>query len=215
MQYYLLLFFVTYVMGIIAAVPVGAMQVEVVRRTISGRRKEAFALMAGCATFDMVYGSIGLFGLAPFLTSSWIGVAIRSAGALVMILLGVHALRNAHKAPLPTAAADEEGAHRAAFLTGMSLSATNPLIIVWWVLGYKLIADAGLVHFPGAASNILFVVGGVTGMSSYLLIIGSVIRRIQHRLTQSTVTRVIRWCGALLIVFGIVMGIKTALAALG
>jgi len=51
-----LLIVVSYVIGFFTAIPIGATQVEIAKRSISGYFKEALMVVAGSATSDLMYG---------------------------------------------------------------------------------------------------------------------------------------------------------------
>jgi LysE type translocator. len=54
-------------MGFVAAVPVGATQLEIARRSLNGYFSSALMIMVGSVISDVMYGIIALFGIAPFL----------------------------------------------------------------------------------------------------------------------------------------------------
>ena len=59
--------FSAYMMGFLAAVPAGPVQIEVIRRSINGHMRSSFMVIAGALIADIIYGVIALFGIAPFL----------------------------------------------------------------------------------------------------------------------------------------------------
>jgi threonine/homoserine/homoserine lactone efflux protein len=55
------------ILGFLSSIPVGAVQLEVIKRTINGQKKPAIATALGSATSDLIYGLLALFGLGDFL----------------------------------------------------------------------------------------------------------------------------------------------------
>ena len=52
-------------LGLVSSIPVGAVQLEVIKKTINGHIKPAIAIACGSATSDFIYGILTL-RLRPF-----------------------------------------------------------------------------------------------------------------------------------------------------
>ncbi len=55
-----------YIMGYFTAIPIGATQIEIAKRSFSGLVKPALMIVLGSALSDTMYGFIAFFGIAPF-----------------------------------------------------------------------------------------------------------------------------------------------------
>ena len=69
METFLFLFF-TYIMGFITAIPIGATQIEIAKRSLNNHLRAAYMVAAGSVSSDVMYGAIALFGVAPFQTAA-------------------------------------------------------------------------------------------------------------------------------------------------
>ena len=54
------------------------------------------------------------------------------------------------------------------FVTGFSLAVTNPMMILWWLIGARIIKDLGLVPDIDAEPSVTFIIVGGMGIASYL-----------------------------------------------
>jgi len=188
MEYFLFVIS-AFMMGFIAAVPVGPVQIEVMKRSISGHLKSSFMVILGAFLSDIVYGAIAFFGIAPFLRERMVMAAFWLCGGVILIILGILTVRNSLRADK----FDRDSKHlkkkRWAFIGGLSLSGTNPMMVLWWLLAARLFLDVGLIHdfTPKVAAT--FLIAGGIGLASYLVFLSLVLhwakrfiseRKIQH-----------------------------------
>jgi threonine/homoserine/homoserine lactone efflux protein len=158
-----------YFMGCLAAIPAGPVQIEVIRRSINGHLKPSLIVVLGAFFADIFYGSIAFFGIAPFLEKEKVMALFWLAGGLFLIVLGVmsigHSLKNAKISHTP----DHLKRKRWALLGGLSLSATNPMMILWWLSGVRIFKDLGLIENFTTDIAVSFLAGGSLGLASYLV----------------------------------------------
>ncbi|MEW5746282.1 MAG: LysE family transporter [Nitrospirota bacterium] len=166
----ILIIIAAYIMGCIAAIPAGPVQIEVVRRTINGHLRPALMVVLGAFCIDMLYGVIALFGIAPFLEVPRVMAIFWLAGGVILIALGVLSIRHSSAGE---GAAGHKGSRflrmkRWSFLGGLSLSLVNPVMILWWLSIVRIFRDIGLVDLlrPDLAWAIL--IAGALGLASYL-----------------------------------------------
>ena len=74
-------------LGFVSSIPVGAVQLEVIKKTINGHLKPAIATACGSATSDLLYGVLALFGFGYFLLHKDFQVGIYSLGIAVLAFL--------------------------------------------------------------------------------------------------------------------------------
>lgn len=165
---YLLFIISAFLLGFIAAIPVGPIQIEVMRRSINGHLKSSLMVILGAFLSDIIYGAIAFFGIAPFIRERMVMAVFWLGGGLIMGFLGVLAIRNS----LRPGEFDHNSKHlkkkRWAFLGGLSLSGTNPMMILWWLLGERLFREVGLIHDFNAEVAVTFLIAGGLGLASYL-----------------------------------------------
>lgn len=158
-------------MGCMAAIPAGPVQIEVVRRSINGHLKPSLAVVLGAFLIDVLYGIIAFFGIAPFLEEKKVMAVFWLFGGLLLSVIGILIIRNT----LKNREVGYSGKHlkrkRWAFIGGLSLSATNPVMILWWLSGARIFIDTGLIKNFSFAVAVSFLVAGSLGLASYLVIL--------------------------------------------
>jgi threonine/homoserine/homoserine lactone efflux protein len=157
-----------YLLGFLAAIPTGPVQIEVVRRSINGYIKPSLMVVLGAFFADVFYGSIAFFGIAPYLEEEKVMAVFWLAGGVILTVLGIisikHGLQNEEISYTP----DHLKRKRWAFLGGLSLSATNPMMILWWLSGVKIFKDIGLITTFTTEAAVSFLAAGSLGLASYL-----------------------------------------------
>lgn len=170
MQFNYILFLLSaFVMGFIAAIPIGATQLEIARRSINGYPSSAIMIVAGSVISDTLYGIIAFFGIAPFLSNSTVIAVFWVVNAVIMIVLGIWAIKGSKDDVTANNHLNELLKKRnVAFITGFSLAVTNPLMIIWWLLGAQIVIQFGFVSNFRTADYIVFLLAGAAGIASYL-----------------------------------------------
>lgn len=158
-----------YFMGCMAAVPAGPVQIEVVRRSVNGHLKPSLAVVLGAFLIDIFYGVIAFFGIAPFLEEKKILAIFWLFGGLLLCILGILAIRHSSRDVDISRNSTHLKKKRWAFLGGLSLSATNPVMILWWLSGARIFKDLGLIKNFTSGTAIAFIAVGSLGLASYLV----------------------------------------------
>jgi threonine/homoserine/homoserine lactone efflux protein len=186
-----------YGLGFLAAIPVGASQVEVVKRSLARRYGAALLTAAGTATSDMVYGFLALFGLARFLDYPVLLVSIQWVGAAILVALCFLTWRQSMKVLLP----DEEAAWTGggiSYLTGFVVGISYPPIMLSWLLGVALVKGVVLVDSFHPLMVVSFVLSGGAGLFSYMAVLTLILRRTHHFYSEKTVRFIYRGLSILL-----------------
>ncbi len=194
----LLLFTLAWGLGFAAAIPVGPSQVEMAKRAIGGRKAAAAMVIVGSVNSDIVYGGVALFGIAPILETPWVLAAFNAAGVVILWILGIVTLRESRRPHDLRGEAGAFGSLRWAWVTGFTLAASNPPMILSWLLGVAVAKHLGLATpFPFSA-RALFLAGGALGLGSYLAVLGVVLYRVKHFIPAHALNRVYFWLGVTL-----------------
>lgn len=211
----LLLFLLALGLGFVAAIPVGGSQIETAKRAIAGEWFAAAMVIAGSVSSDVVYGSIALFGLAPLLETRWV---LATFSIVASVLLGGFALLTIRESRRPGGFDPHRPSLRSghwSYVTGFSLAASNPQMLLTWLLGVAIAKRAGLASpFPNHA-KVLFIAGGALGLAGYLVALGAVVYRVKHFIPPAALGRVYFWLGlalgllALLFAYGAIHIIAT------
>ncbi|MGE5892622.1 MAG: LysE family transporter [bacterium] len=202
MHYTLFLVF-AYLLGCVAAVPSGPVQIEVVRRSINGHIKAALAVIGGAFLVDLLYGGIAFFGIAPFLEETKVMAFFWLFGGALLTLLGIFIIRNTMKDPDSAYSGDYLKRKRWGFLGGLSLSATNPVMVLWWLSGARLLGDIGLIKDFTTDVAVAFLIAGSLGLASYLAALSLIIAWAKKFLSVQKLRRINLFFGVFLLVIAL------------
>lgn len=194
---------VSYALGFLTAIPIGASQVEVAKRALARRPGAALLSASGSITSDMTYGFLALFGLAPFLEKPHVLGCFQGIGAIVLFFLAYHTYRQSFKAHTPEQTAAWTGA-RASYLTGWVLGITYPPIMFVWLAGTAFLRSVGLMSPHDPHQAVLFVLAGSAGLFSYLALLTWILYRTHHFYSENTLRKIIRGLSILLAIIALV-----------
>jgi threonine/homoserine/homoserine lactone efflux protein len=169
--------------GFISSIPVGAVQLEVIKKAINGHLKPAISVALGSVTSDFIYGVLVLFGIGGFLHYPKVQIFTYSLGILVIIALLYRSYRE-HKHIPPSHKPHIQYKKRTSFLTGLTIAITNPGMIVWWVIGYKLLLDLQLFETMSVPLKATFLVACCTGLAGYLTLIAFMMNKLQESISD-------------------------------
>jgi threonine/homoserine/homoserine lactone efflux protein len=188
---YTILIIYTILLGFLSAIPIGAVQLHVVRKALRGMWRPALFTALGSGTSDLVYGLIMLFGLGDILMTARFQIFFYLLGIAVLGFLIYRSIRE-----LRHPAADEcessgvkNNGHGYGFLTGFTLAITNPGIALWWIVGFKVFMDIGIFTGVTVPLRLVFVISGVSGLVGYLALLVLVVTRIHRNLSENLFRR--------------------------
>ena len=191
----ILLFFLGFGLGFLAAIPVGGSQIEAAKRAIHGHLLAAWMVVLGSVSSDIFYGVISLFGIAPFLEVPWVMAAFNAVGVIVLWTLSFLTIRESRKPHEVRLEQSSLSSKRRAYLTGFTLAVTNPPMILTWLYGITLAKHLGLASPFTTVTKILFIAGGALGLGTYLGVLTAIMHRIKHFIPLKTLGKVYFWLG--------------------
>lgn len=200
---FILFLIASYLMGCLAAIPAGPVQIEVVRRSINGHLKASLMVVLGAFFADVSYGTIAFFGIAPFLEKEIVMAVFWLAGGLILTVLGIMSIRHSSKNDEIIYTPEHLKKKRWSFLGGLSLSATNPMMILWWLSGVRIFRDLGLIKDFNANVAVSFLVAGSLGLASYLVALSILIFWAKKFISLHTLKRINLFFGVFLILIAI------------
>lgn len=184
MFYYKLVLAVLFgiILGFLSSIPVGAVQLEVIKKAINGHLKPAIATACGSATSDLLYGILTLFGFGYFLLDKDFQVAIYSIGIAVLLFL----MYKSYKERAYMLQQDKQIVYRKrlSFLTGFTIAISNPGMIIWWFVGFKLFHDFNLFEEITPGIKALFVFSGAFGLGLYLTLVALILHKFQKSFSE-------------------------------
>jgi threonine/homoserine/homoserine lactone efflux protein len=205
----------SFVLGVAAAIPVGAAQVEVIRRALSGLVGPALMVMAGAMTADLAYACVAYFGVARFLEDETVAFAFWSATAVLLIALGIRTIlrrrETANSSRHSNRRHNESFIERTggSYLTGLTLGAMNPFVVAWWLAGARLLRDAGILRdFAGTTMSLVLTFAAL-GIIAYTTLLTIAINRAKRNFSNTTIRRITLAMGVLMVGFGLYFGVKS------
>jgi threonine/homoserine/homoserine lactone efflux protein len=199
------------VMGLIAAVPIGPVNLICIRRSFAFGSLNGFVSGLGAALGDGIFAAITGFGL------TWIAQLIEGyatiielAGGAMMVWMGYRIFVSPPVLRCPEDKGDSARTNLArAMASTFLLTITNPATLLAFTVMFAglggLAGGAGTFHDAG------FVVAGVIGGSAgWWLVLTTVIGLFHTRIDETAMRRINRGSGFLVAVFGLVVLIHLA-----
>lgn len=125
--------FLSYVfLGLSLAAPVGPVNAAQIDRGMKGGFFHAWLFGLGAVTADVLYMALIYFGVAQFLTAPFLKTFLWLFGFFVLTYTGIESLVKAKEVSLMRGAG-EKGSYRKSFLSGLVISLSNPLSIMFWL----------------------------------------------------------------------------------
>jgi threonine/homoserine/homoserine lactone efflux protein len=214
---YIILIISGVIMGLIAAVPIGPVNLICIRRTFAFGPVNGFVSGLGAALGDGVFAAITFFGL------TWIAQLIQSYDSIIELVGGALLLWfGAHTVILPVVGKVEDGdkseAGASTLVRAMAssfvLTITNPATLLAFASMFA--SFRALVGGANSYVDAGFVVAGVVGGSAgWWLCLTSVIGIFHARITDGTVRIINRGSGILVALFGLAVLVHVGMKILG
>jgi threonine/homoserine/homoserine lactone efflux protein len=214
---YLVLIFAGVIMGLIAAVPIGPVNLICIRRSFAFGPVNGFVSGLGAAFGDGVFAAITFFGL------TWIAQLIQSydpiievIGGALLVWFGVHTVLAPMAGKVDDNDKSDTGASTLirAIASTFVLTITNPATLIAFASMFA--SFRGLVGGANSFVDAEFVVAGVVGGSAgWWLALTTVIGLFHTRITDRTVRIINRGSGALVAMFGLAVLIHVVMKVFG
>ena len=157
-----------FTIGFLAAIPAGPVQIEAARRSINGNLKSAFMVVLGALVVDVFYGAVAFFGIAPFLQKEIVMAVFWLLGGIFLLSLSLVIIRQSSKHHEFNPDVNRLKEKTWGFISGLTLSVVNPMLIFWWLMGQRVFMDVGLIEDFTAEIAFSFLIAGGLGLASYL-----------------------------------------------
>lgn len=200
------------VMGLIAAVPVGPVNLICIRRTFAFGALNGFMSGMGAALGDGVFAAITGFGL------TWIAQLIEGystiiylIGGAMLVWFGFRTFTAPPVTRMMDSGQDGEGTNLGrAMLSTFALTVTNPATLLAFTAMFASLG--GLAGGPGSYVDAAFVVAGVVGGSTgWWLFLTTVIGRFHARVDENAMRTINRLSGVLVGIFGLAVLVNLAI----
>ena len=163
-------FIVGFGIGFLVAAQLGPISLLAIRSTLRNGVLVGVAIAGGVAVIDTLYAAAGAAGAAGLLAIEPLRLAFGVLGAVVLAVIGARTLWSAFRVRMGGESSEELATPRAAFMTALVATASNPLTIASWAAvfaaastaqtggGMALLAGIGL----GSLAMMSLLVGGVS-----------------------------------------------------
>ncbi len=200
------------VMGLVAAVPIGPVNLICIRRSFAFGPVNGFVSGLGAALGDGLFAAIMGFGL------TWIAQMIEGYAQIIELIGGALMVWMGYKTfvspPFPRNVddkADKVGTNLfRAILSTFVLTVTNPVTLLSF--GVMFAGLGGLAGGAGSFNDASLVVAGVVGGSAgWWLALTTVIGLFHTRIDEKAMRIINRTCGVLVMVCGLAVLVRLAL----
>ena len=198
-----LLFLLVYIMGFFTAIPIGATQIEIAKRSLNNHLRAAFMVVLGSVSSDIMYGFIALFGIAPFFDNRTIVAIFELIGTVILWILAFFTLKQSARPHLLDLNRSLLKSRRLSFVTGFSLAVTNPMMIFWWLIGVQIVKHLDLVDTFTPTLSLLFLFFGGLGLATYLSTLATVLHWAKKFVSNKAMQKVYLVLGVVLILLSI------------
>lgn len=193
-------FLLVYFMGFFTAIPIGATQIEIAKRSLHNQLPAALMVVLGSVSSDVMYGFIGLFGVAPFLKNEIVIAIFELVGAVILWILAFFTFKEVAKPHIMDFTRSVLKNRRLSFITGFSLAITNPMMVFWWLIGVQVVRDLSLVNIFTPAISVSFLFFGGLGLASYLTVLAMVVHWVKRFLSNRVMRRIYFVLGLVLVI---------------
>jgi putative LysE/RhtB family amino acid efflux pump len=195
-------------LGFLVSAQLGPVSLLVIRSVLRGGLAVGLAMAAAVGLIDAGYATLGVLGAGRLLTVEELRVALGLVGAAVLAWFGARTLWSAFRARSGAELDDEVALPRAAFLTALAATASNPLTIVSWAAVFAAASTASVIS-AGTASAAALLVGVLAGSFTWLAVLSGALSVTRRRLGRRTVVAVDGVAGAGLLGFAGALGYRT------
>ena len=194
------------VMGLIAAVPIGPVNLICIRRTLAFGTLNGFVSGMGAALGDGVFAAVTGFSL------TWIAQLIQGYSTIIELISGAMMVwlgwRTFIAPPVPhcpETGMDRSGSNLGrAMLSTFALTITNPATLMFF--GGMFAGLGGLAGGAGSFADASLVVAGVVGGSAlWWLVLTTLIGLFHPRIDAQAMWAINRGSGVLVAIFGLVV----------
>jgi putative LysE/RhtB family amino acid efflux pump len=193
-------------LGFLVAAQLGPISLLAIRSTLRSGVLVGLAIGAGVAVIDTLYAAAGAAGAAGLLSIEPLRLAFGLLGAAVLAVLGARTLWSAFRVRMGGESREELATPRAAFLTALVATASNPLTIASWAAVFAAASTAGAAAAGGAA---LLLAGVGLGSLTWMTILAGGVSLARRRVGPRLLRAVDGVAGAGVLGFGGLLAFRT------
>jgi putative LysE/RhtB family amino acid efflux pump len=195
-----------FALGFFVAAQLGPISLLAIRSTLRSGVLVGLSIGAGVAVIDTLYAAAGAAGAAGVLAIEPLRLASGLLGAAVLTVLGARTLWSAFRIRMGGGSREELATPRAAFLTALVATASNPLTIASWAAVFAAASTAGAAAAGGAA---LLLAGVGLGSLTWMTLLAGGVSLARRRVGPRLLRTVDGVAGAGILGFGGLLAYRT------
>ena len=195
-----------FALGFFVAAQLGPISLLAIRSTLRSGVLVGLSIGAGVAVIDTLYAAAGAAGAAGLLAIEPLRLAFGLLGATVLTVLGARTLWSAFRIRMGGESREELATPRAAFLTALVATASNPLTIASWAAVFAAASTAGAAAAGGAA---LLLAGVGLGSLTWMTLLAGGVSLARRRVGPRLLRTVDGVAGAGILGFGGLLAYRT------
>jgi L-lysine exporter family protein LysE/ArgO len=197
-----------FLLGLAVAMSPGATTAYAVRVGIRSGFRSAWLVGLGAATVDALYCLLALFGIASWIVRfSPARTAMLIVGGLVLTYVGLVSLLEGLKKDAVSRRATGQS-HRAPYLTGVAMTALNPLTVGFWVAVGSAVFSARADFSPTAGA--LFTLAVFVGSALWFTVLATLVHAARRFVNDSLFRLLTCVAGLILLFFGLSLFYRAA-----
>jgi len=159
-------------LGFLVAAQLGPISLLAIRSTLRNGVLVGVAIAGGVAVVDTLYAAAGAAGAAGLLAIEPLRLGFGLLGAVVLAVVGARTLWSAFRIRMGGESSEELATPRAAFVTALGATASNPLTIASWAAVFAAASTAGATE--GYAVLLLLAGVGLGSLTWMAILTGGV-----------------------------------------
>jgi threonine/homoserine/homoserine lactone efflux protein len=206
----LMAFLAGFVCAFVGSIPIaGPTAVVIVERALNHQTRAAFEIAVGASLAELGYSTLAFLGMTAFLSRfPRLVLASRVLGAVILLGLGLYlALARRKPPPDPGVAVKKKATLGAMVALGLVMTGVNPTLLASWSAVVTVLHSTGTLRvvpldaFP-------FGIGVAIGSTAWFALMLALLRHFRRKLSETTLGRIVKAIGWILVVCGIVLSVE-------
>jgi threonine/homoserine/homoserine lactone efflux protein len=200
------------VVGFVVCIPIGPVNLTVIRYALRKGFLPAFLVGLGAASADTIYATALMAGHTALLEIPIVRNVMRVLALVVIVGIGIRSLlfkeeRAEARDEALAEQVDERWHHPRAYILGFILTISNLMLIVLWATLSAFLFAREWVD-PSISSRAMCSAGVLTGCSLWFLLLAFCVSLAHRRVQPRTLTLLVRSCGIVFLVFAVLLAYR-------
>jgi threonine/homoserine/homoserine lactone efflux protein len=205
------------VVGFLVCIPIGPVNLTVIRYALRKGFLPAFLVGLGAACADTVYAMALLAGHTTILEMPVVRHVMRIVALVVIVGIGLRSLlfkeeKVEARDEARAERVEERWHHPQAFMLGFILTISNLMLIVLWATLAAFLFAREWVD-PDLSSRTVCSAGVLCGSASWFLLLSFFVSRAHRRVAPRTLTVLVRACGVVFLLFAALLAYRLVVPA--